>query len=93
MLKGELLQSYLVPNAVWDEMVDSTAVREQYGKVMQFLNQLSIDELNKKEELAKRLFMSQGHHLHSIQQRRRHRKNISLRHHSTYHHCSRMGLY
>jgi uncharacterized circularly permuted ATP-grasp superfamily protein len=60
MLKGELLQSYLVPNAVWDEMVDSTAVREQYGKVMQFLNQLSIDELNKKEELAKRLFMSQG---------------------------------
>lgn len=60
MLTEELLQSYLVPNTVWDEMVDSTAIREQYGKVMQFLNQLSVDELNKKEELAKRLFMSQG---------------------------------
>lgn len=60
MLKGDLLQSYLVPNAVWDEMVDTAAVREQYSKVMQFLNQLSIEELNKKEELAKRLFMSQG---------------------------------
>ena len=60
MLTGELLQSYLVPNAVWDEMVDNNAVREQYSKAMHFLNQLSIDELNKKEELAKRLFMSQG---------------------------------
>ena len=60
MLTGELLQSYLVPNAVWDEMIDNNAVREQYSKAMHFLNQLSIDELNKKEELAKRLFMSQG---------------------------------
>ena len=60
MLTGELLQSYLVPNSVWDEMIDNNAVREQYSKAMHFLNQLSIDELNKKEELAKRLFMSQG---------------------------------
>ena len=60
MLTGELLQSYLVPNAVWDEMIDNNAVREQYSKAMHFLNQLSIDEMNKKEELAKRLFMSQG---------------------------------
>ena len=60
MLTGELLQSYLVPDAVWDEMVDNNTVREQYSNAMHFLNQLSIDELNKKEELAKRLFMSQG---------------------------------
>ncbi|MBL0356476.1 MAG: circularly permuted type 2 ATP-grasp protein [Chitinophagaceae bacterium] len=60
MLTGELLQSYLVPDIVWDEMVGDNAVREQYLKVVQFLNQLSIEELNKKEELAKRLFMSQG---------------------------------
>ncbi len=60
MLTGELLQSYLVPDNVWDEMVDSAVVREQYNRVMQFLSQLTTDELNKKEELAKRLFMSQG---------------------------------
>jgi len=60
MLTGELLQSYLVPDIVWDEMVGDNAVREQYLKVVQFLNQLTIEELNKKEELAKRLFMSQG---------------------------------
>lgn len=54
------MQSYLVPDIVWDEMVGDNAVREQYLKVVQFLNQLSIEELNKKEELAKRLFMSQG---------------------------------
>ena len=60
MLKGELLQSYLVPDNVWDEMVEKNTVREQYSKAMNFLNQLTIDELTKKEEMAKRLFMSQG---------------------------------
>lgn len=60
MLTGELLQSYLVSDNVWDEMVNNTAVREQYSKAVHFLNQLTTEELNKKEELAKRLFMSQG---------------------------------
>ena len=60
MLTGELLKSYLVSDNVWDEMVANTEVREQYSKVVHFLNQLSTEELNKKEELAKRLFMSQG---------------------------------
>ena len=60
MLTSELLKSYLVPNAVWDEMIDNNEVREQYAKAVKFLNLLSIEELNKKEELAKRLFMSQG---------------------------------
>jgi uncharacterized circularly permuted ATP-grasp superfamily protein len=60
MLTGELLQSYLVPNNVWDEMISGLTIRDQYSKIVQFLNQLSVEELNKKEEIAKRLFMSQG---------------------------------
>ncbi|HOZ79019.1 MAG TPA: circularly permuted type 2 ATP-grasp protein [Ferruginibacter sp.] len=60
MLTGEMLQSYIVPDIVWDEMVNSGTVRDQYAKVMEFLGAISADELSKKEELAKRLFMSQG---------------------------------
>lgn len=60
MPTGELLQSYIVPDGVWDEMVADNSVRDQYTKAVNFLNQLSVEELNKKEELAKRLFMSQG---------------------------------
>jgi uncharacterized circularly permuted ATP-grasp superfamily protein len=41
-------------------MYTSSAVREQYQGVVDFLKQMSIEELSKKEELAKRLFMSQG---------------------------------
>ena len=60
MLTGEMLQSYIVPDIVWDEMVNSGTVRDQYAKVMEFLGAISVEELSKKEELAKRLFMSQG---------------------------------
>jgi len=60
MQASELLQSYLVDANTWDEMYKDASVREQYKKALGFLQQLSIDELNKKEELAKRLFMSQG---------------------------------
>jgi uncharacterized circularly permuted ATP-grasp superfamily protein len=60
MLTSELLRSYLVDSNVWDEMVASAAVREQYHKAVTFLNSLTTEELNRKEELAKRLFMSQG---------------------------------
>lgn len=60
MATGELLQSYIAPEGVWDEMVANSTVRDQYTKAVNFLNQLSVEELNKKEELAKRLFMSQG---------------------------------
>jgi len=60
MQTSELLQSYLVDTNTWDEMYKDSTVREQYKKVVDFLQHLSVDELNKKEELAKRLFMSQG---------------------------------
>lgn len=92
MLTGELLQSYLVPDAVWDEMVDNNTVREQYSNAMHFLNQLSIDELNKKEELAKRLFMSQGITF-TVYSSGEGIEKIFPRHHSPYYHRLRMGLY
>ncbi len=60
MQANSLLQSYLVDSNTWDEMYSDASVRQQYQKVLSFLQQLSIEELNKKEELAKRLFMSQG---------------------------------
>lgn len=60
MQTSELLQSYLVDTNTWDEMYKNASVREQYQKAVEFLQQLSVEELNKKEELAKRLFMSQG---------------------------------
>src|SRR5215471_14622189 len=60
MQPNELLNSYDVGVHAWDEMYAHQAVRPQYQGVVDFLQQMSIDELNKKEELAKRLFMSQG---------------------------------
>jgi uncharacterized circularly permuted ATP-grasp superfamily protein len=56
----ELLNNYFIDNAVWDEMCSSEQVRNHYVGVMKSMQQLTIEELNKKEEQAKRLFMSQG---------------------------------
>src|SRR5882724_1464051 len=60
MQTSELLNSYHVDANTWDEMYTDLSVREQYQGVVDFMQQMSIDELNRKEELAKRLFMSQG---------------------------------
>src|ERR1700733_14664030 len=57
---SDLLNNYNVDPRTWDEMYSSSTVREQYRGVVEFLKQMSIDELSKKEELAKRMFMSQG---------------------------------
>ncbi len=60
MQATELLKSYYVDTNTWDEMYMESSVREQYQRVVAFMQQLNLEELNKKEELAKRLFMSQG---------------------------------
>jgi uncharacterized circularly permuted ATP-grasp superfamily protein len=60
MQATELLNTYFVDTHTWDEMYNKALVREQYQRVVDYMQQLSLDELNKKEELAKRLFMSQG---------------------------------
>src|SRR6201989_3535686 len=45
---------------VWDEMYGENSIRSHYSKVIDYLSRESSDDLTKKEELAKRLFMSQG---------------------------------
>lgn len=60
MQASELINTYFVDSNTWDEMYKDASVREQYKGVVEFMQQLSIEELNHKEDLAKRLFMSQG---------------------------------
>ncbi|HEY4149163.1 MAG TPA: circularly permuted type 2 ATP-grasp protein [Chitinophagaceae bacterium] len=55
-----LLNNYLVDTNTWDEMYSNNTIREQYKGVVEYLQQLTTDELGKKEDQAKRLFMSQG---------------------------------
>jgi uncharacterized circularly permuted ATP-grasp superfamily protein len=60
MKADELLNDYYVDSKTWDEMYSNNELREQYRNVVDFMRQLSVEELNKKEEMAKKLFMSQG---------------------------------
>jgi uncharacterized circularly permuted ATP-grasp superfamily protein len=55
-----LLTDYKTPPNVWDEMCDQQAIRSHYQVFLQSLKKDSIAELVKKNELAKKLFMSQG---------------------------------
>src|ERR1700712_3816163 len=61
MQESAYFDKYSPISGVWDEMYgpDST-IREHYRKVIEYISRESPDDLNKKEELAKRLFMSQG---------------------------------
>jgi uncharacterized circularly permuted ATP-grasp superfamily protein len=56
----ELFTDYPQNPSVWDEMRSAQGIRDPYKQVFTFLKQLAPEELAKKEELAKRLFMSQG---------------------------------
>jgi uncharacterized circularly permuted ATP-grasp superfamily protein len=56
----ELFKEYPTDQKTWDEMRDSDSIRLPYQKVLQYLSAVSGQELIKKEELAKSLFMSQG---------------------------------
>ena len=60
MLTTPLFHNYALAPRTWDEMYDDEKVRFQYRNVFDFLQRIPADELSKKEELAKRLFMSQG---------------------------------
>jgi uncharacterized circularly permuted ATP-grasp superfamily protein len=55
------LNRYQHVSNTWDEMyISDNHLREQYHKIIGYLENESANDLNKKEELAKRLFMSQG---------------------------------
>ena len=61
MHESAYFNEYSPIKGVWDEMYGQNAeVREHYRKVIEYISKESADDLNKKEELAKRLFMSQG---------------------------------
>lgn len=60
MSTASIFNNYTVPPKTWDEMYAGGDVRTPYQSVHDFLRQFSQDELSKKEEMARRLFMSQG---------------------------------
>jgi len=60
MESKELFGNYPITPDIWDEMYDHNKVRRPYQGIFNFLQQIPVDELSKKEELARRLFMSQG---------------------------------
>src|SRR6476659_9031747 len=59
-MDGHLLQTYRPQAMVWDEMFGSSSVRTAYSNFVSAIEGISAEEMNRKEELAKRLFMSQG---------------------------------
>jgi uncharacterized circularly permuted ATP-grasp superfamily protein len=60
MKSSDFLKDYPISPAVWDEMLDGSGVRKPYASIFDLLQRISSEDFNKKEELAKRLFMSQG---------------------------------
>jgi uncharacterized circularly permuted ATP-grasp superfamily protein len=61
MQESAYFDKYLPINGVWDEMYGpNSKIRDHYSQVINYISRESADDLNKKEELAKRLFMSQG---------------------------------
>jgi len=61
MSEAAYFDKYSPINGVWDEMYsENNNVREHYRKVIDYISNESAEDLTKKEELAKRLFMTQG---------------------------------
>ncbi len=60
MDSSSLLNQYPLTATVWDEMCADNQVRTPYQKVYEFLKQISTEDLTRKEEMARRLFMNQG---------------------------------
>jgi uncharacterized circularly permuted ATP-grasp superfamily protein len=59
-MDGHLLQTYRPQTMVWDEMFGASAVRPAYSNFVSAIEGISAEEMNRKDELAKKLFMSQG---------------------------------
>ncbi|MEJ1242327.1 circularly permuted type 2 ATP-grasp protein [Chryseolinea sp. T2] len=60
MKSTELFRQYQLTPNTWDEMYQNETVRAHYRNVLESLSSIPSDELSKKEELAKSLFMAQG---------------------------------
>jgi uncharacterized circularly permuted ATP-grasp superfamily protein len=55
-----LLANYFEQPRVWDEMFCADGVRDTYRNFVSAIQNLSAEEMTHKDELAKKLFMSQG---------------------------------
>jgi uncharacterized circularly permuted ATP-grasp superfamily protein len=60
MDSSALFQNYLISKDYYDEMYNQKEIRAPYQKLFGFLKNYPPEELTKKEEMARRLFMSQG---------------------------------
>lgn len=61
MIDSTAFKDYPISEGVWDEMYGANhEIRRQYAGVFEFLKSQPPGELQKKEELARHLFMSQG---------------------------------
>ena len=60
MSANALLRSYQEQAHVWDEMFSAGGIRPEYRPFVAALETLEGQELTRKDELAKKLFMSQG---------------------------------
>src|SRR6187397_2409870 len=60
MKDSSFLHSYHVQPNVWDEMFASEGLRDAYKNFVGNIEDLSADEMNRRDDLAKKLFMSQG---------------------------------
>ncbi len=55
-----LLANYHTQHRVWDEMFSAEGIRHSYSHFVSSIQNLSAEEMNHKDDLAKKLFMSQG---------------------------------
>ncbi|MFN7117342.1 MAG: circularly permuted type 2 ATP-grasp protein [Saprospiraceae bacterium] len=60
MSYNPFLQYYNMPPRVWDEMFGEQQIREHYQSFVSAIQDLSPHEMTHKDELAKKLFMTQG---------------------------------
>lgn len=60
MADHTLLKNYHLHPEVWDEMCGEGNIRAQYRQFISSINTLPVEELTRKDEQAKKLFMSQG---------------------------------
>src|SRR5918993_483622 len=59
-MNENLLKGYRNNNLIWDEMFDSSHIRSAYKNFVSAIEDLSTEQMNHKDDLAKKLFMSQG---------------------------------
>ena len=66
MKESSFLHSYHVQSSVWDEMFGADSLRDAYKIFVANVEGLSVDEMNRRDELAKKTLHDPGYHLHRL---------------------------